>query len=252
MAIFPKGAQSGWAPPPTDDVSGRYQGFITDMDDVGAAAGEGLAAIDAKAESAQKQIAAAVKGWLDGQATLNDRADLLNARIGEYEVFFNRGSASLPAAVSIGRTWKKISMGRIIGPHQGCRLVDGGWVLDEAGVWNIHGQATLFAGGLATRGSNVELRVFSPTGTLFSKVKWTSTVSTSGTAVMSRDVVVDKPGYRVELWAAMTAGGSVGGGDDGTFVWVQHQNRTVAGGRGDAIDIIDDMTEVPPEPEPIT
>lgn len=247
MAIFPKGAQSGWTPPPTDDVSGRYQGFITDMDDVGATAGEGLAAIDAKAESAQKQIAAAVKEWLDGQAALNDRADLLDLDIGDLKVFFHRGCASLPAGVSIGGTWTKVSMGRTIGPHQGCRLVDGGWVLDEAGVWNIHGQATLFAGGLVTRGSNVELRIFSPTGTLFSKVKWSATVDTTGTAVMSRDVVVDKPGYRVELWARMNLGGSVGGGDDRTFVWVQHQNRTVAGGRGDAID---DTTEVPPEPEP--
>lgn len=196
-------------------------------------------------------IGQAAELFRDGQTALNDRTDLLNSKYGDLTVIFNRGCAS--ASTRQGSGASHVVVDRIIGPHQGCRLVNGEWVLDEEGCWNVNGQATVTGStiGLLAR-VELQIEVFTPEGKPFSVVRRLYTSTGASTLQASRDVVIDRPGYRVRMRVFSDSGSNVrtvAAGDDNTFLWVQHQNRKIEGGRGDNVD---GPPQPDPEPEPTT
>ena len=163
----------------------------------------------------------------DGQQDLTDDVDLLSPLL-DY------GSAFIDPANRVHGTGYAV-FSRQLGPMRGCELItdsQGGIRLLDKGLWDI--RVHLTADGIVQISSNApfryELRVFTPSGTLFSRQIFHANDMDPLTGTVVSSVVVDEPGYRVRVYVLkMASGRGVLGGPAWSRLAVQHLSRQVEG-----------------------
>lgn len=165
--------------------------------------------------------------FIDGQEALNDRTDLLSPLL-DY------GSAYVHPDNRVHGTGYAV-FSEQIGPMRGCELItdsQGGIRLLDKGLWDI--RVHLTADGilqlLSSAPFRFELRIFSPTGTLFSRQVFHGNDADPITGTIVSSVVVPEAGYRARVY--LTKMGSLRGilgGPAWSRLAVQHIARDVDG-----------------------
>ena len=167
----------------------------------------------------------------DGQVDLKDRTDLLSPLL-DY------GSWCCPP----GSGHARFGTGRMpftyrLGPMRGMTdMGDGRIRLDEPGLWDIRATVTIsWTGPVNNTASQWYIRVLEPSGGLhdvFSEQGYYMDTIKSTTMSMTSTVVVDNPGYMVDVY-------TIGPGDRGwwtgpkwTRLSIQHISNKVEGGTG--------------------
>lgn len=169
----------------------------------------------------------AMQEFRDGQEDLTDRTDLLSPLL-DY------GSAFIDPDNRVHGTGYAV-FSRQLGPMRGCELItdsQGGIRLLDKGLWDI--RVHLTADGIVQISSNApfryELRVFTPSGVLFSRQIFHANDMDPLTGTVVSSVVVDEPGYRVRVYVLkMASRRGVLGGPAWSRLAVQHIARDVDG-----------------------
>ena len=166
----------------------------------------------------------------DGQESLNSRADLLSPLLDYCSAY----------APPNDRDHARFGAGRMpftqqIGPSRNVQVTsDGRLKLLDRGLWDIRAQVVVsWVGVFSNADIRVGVRVLRPDGSVFSQqamIEKTTNI-TSFTVVSS--VVVDAPGYFVEVYVEQLDGGrGVFGGPKWSRLTVQHISRDMKNNTG--------------------
>lgn len=160
-----------------------------------------------------RPIGDAVKPIRDGQLDIIERTELLEGVQGYAHAYMTK---NINAQWSLGNNWRFLPFDGQLGPAKGAKVrSDGRIEMGSKGLWlilaKVHGRSTGFSGSGAM---TLRVRVYSPSGTLFSDSYTRGTSLTdagaltsdkwNGSLVTSFPVVVPGAGYyvRVDAWSA--------------------------------------------------
>ena len=165
---------------PPDNTQSRWGEWEAELDDKGEVAGEVLSETWALANSA------------------NERADLLDP-IMDY------GQSYMPTGLRFTGTGK-LPFRNQRGPARGVRIENDGIRLLGEGAWQI--SCTVFASwvlAISGVGVMVEIRCYSPTGTLYSYQKHRTGTDSNHSIDFSADFVVPGPNYFISVHVTQAA-----------------------------------------------
>lgn len=225
---------------PVDDAMGRIRTGVKD----------GLLAgiADAWRGVARPGFEAVSDAFRDGQLALNNRVDLLSPLVDYGSAYME----TMGGFLQFGNNYGPMVFNRQIGPMRNCELRDGGILLKDAGLWDVHAQLTFGGNALNVGSGRVDwsIRVYRPDGSRFSEQRgrvWNTRLVTS---LIISSVVVPAPGYLVKVEIDWIHGSrELPGGPANTRLRVQHiSRRTDVGGTGSEDSYI---PEVPPEEEEV-
>lgn len=168
------------------------------------------------------KIGRAGQEFRDGQEDLKNRQDLLSPLL-DY------GSAYLPTS----QTGKgKLRLNQQLGPARGVRILrDGGMQLLDKGLWDIRLHLTISWVVILSDGVAITLRVYSPSGNLYSQQTSQQKTSATHSHTIVMSVVVPAPNYKVEVWVDDLAGTrEIPQGPRWSRLVAQHISREVDGG----------------------
>lgn len=191
---------------------------------------------------------AVADAFRDGQLALNNRVDLLSPLVDYGSAYMETTGGFL----QFGNNYGPMVFNRQIGPMRNCELRDGGILLKDAGLWDVHAQLT-FGGNVLNVGSgrvDWTIRVYRPDGSQFSEQRGREWNTRLVSSLIISSVVVPAPGYLVKVEIDWIHGSrELPGGPANTRLRVQHiSRRTDVGGTGAEDSYI---PEVPPEEEEV-
>ena len=167
---------------PPDNTQSRWGEWEAELDDKGEVAGEVLSETWALANSA------------------NERADLLDP-------IMDFGQSYMPTGLGFRGTGK-LPFRNQRGPARGVRIENDGIRLLGEGAWQI--SCTVFTSwvlAISGVGVMVEIRCYSPTGTLYSYQKHRTGTDSNHSIDFSADFVVPGPNYFISVHVTQAASG---------------------------------------------
>ena len=167
---------------PPDNTQSRWGDWEAELDDKGEVAGEVITETWALANSA------------------NERADLLDP-------IMDFGQSYMPTGLGFRGTGK-LPFRNQRGPARGVRIENDGIRLLGEGAWQI--SCTVFSSwvlAISGVGVMVEIRCYSPTGTLYSYQKHRTGTDSNHSIDFSADFVVPGPNYFISVHVTQAASG---------------------------------------------
>lgn len=166
------------------------------------------------------------KAVKEGQLELNNRVDLLSPIQDYGSVYIPAGDDQLKGAQTLPFTAQ-------IGPMRGCKQYRNGIMFLDKGLWDIRAQVTTSWVRTLTLGQQdvpVVLKVFTPSGQLFSSQRSNGNTAGVNTQTIVSSVVVPESGYYVEVEIEyIYTGRGIYRGPAWTRLTAQHISREVHG-----------------------
>ncbi|WP_336819033.1 hypothetical protein [Gordonia sp. MMO-8] len=158
--------------------------------------------------------------------TIQEGVDDLKGRFDLMSPYEDRGSAYADGSGSIVNVGK-VSFNNKIGESKGCDLINGGWLLYDAGSWRVLARV---APSFTIGGGSVgwEIRCFREDGSFYRAKRYENSNSGAHTTDLSGTFTVPGPNYRIEVWITdLIIGRATRGGSTLTELSVDHISRSI-------------------------
>ena len=139
-----------------------------------------------------------LKNFQDGQLALRGRQDLLDNLLNYGSAYSDKAYVDM-----VANRWHRMPFNRQISTEmRGCEIIpEGGIRLLRKGLWDIRGH--VFAGpcsGFLDREVTMEVRVYSPSGSLFSTLQGRVAGKSALSIPVIASVQVPDANYQVQVW----------------------------------------------------